>query len=32
MENAMDSINSRMAKVLYQGKDKSRGSRTDHER
>lgn len=32
MENAMDSINSRMAKVLYQGKDKSRSSRTDHER
>ena len=32
MENAMDAINSRMAKVLYQGKDKSKSSRTDHER
>ena len=32
MENAMDAINSRMAKALYQGKDKSKSSRTDHER
>ena len=32
MENAMDSINSRMAKVIYQGKGKNKDSRTDHER
>lgn len=32
MENAMSAINSRMAKALYQGKDKNQNSRTENER